>query len=222
MKLKRRPRAILFDLDGILLDTEPLYTIAISELCRGYGKDYTWELKSRSMGTHPRSSAQLVIDTLGLPVTVDDWLSRRQVLLERLFADVPELPGAPGFVAELKARGIAIAIATSSERRLCELKWGKHPWLQQGFQAVICGDDPGLERLKPAPDIYLRAAAALGVPGEECLVLEDAPAGVTAGKAAGAQVVCVRAEQLDPALVSNADLVVTSYAEFTLADLGID
>ena len=219
MKLGAVPRAVLFDLDGVLLDTEPLYTIAISELTRSFGKEYTWELKSRSMGTHPRSSAKLVIDALGLPISVDDWLARRLVRLEELFLDVPALAGAPEFVAELRERGIPHAVATSSERRLCELKWSKHPWLQQ-FEVVVCGDDPGLSRLKPAPDIYLEAARRLGLPAQQCVVFEDAPAGVAAGKAAGAQVVCIKAEQMARGMVAQADLVVSSYAEVSLADCG--
>jgi pseudouridine-5'-monophosphatase len=219
VKLRAVPRAVLFDLDGILLDTEPLYTIAISELTRSFGKEYSWELKSRSMGTHPRSSAQLVIDTLGLPISVDDWLARRQVRLEQLFGVVPAMVGAPEFVAELRTRDIPHAMATSSERRLCELKWSTHPWLQE-VAVVVCGDDPGVLQLKPAPDIYLEAARRLGVPAAECVVFEDAPAGVAAGKAAGAQVVCIKAEQLDPAMVAEADLIVSSYAEVSLADCG--
>jgi pseudouridine-5'-monophosphatase len=210
---------VIFDLDGTLLDTEPLYTVAISELTRSFGKEYTWELKSRSMGTHPRLSAKLVIDTLQIPITVDEWLSRRQILLERLFVDVPVMPGAPEFVEELRGARVPTAVATSSERRLCELKWSKHPWLQQ-FEQVVCGDDPGIERLKPDPDIYLAAALRIGVAPEDCLVFEDAPAGVLAGKAAGMQVVCVKAEQLDPALVSTADLIVSAYAEVSLSDCG--
>lgn len=220
MKLTKRPKAVLFDLDGTLLDTEPLYTIAISELARSFGKEYSWELKSRTMGTHPRSSAQVVIDALELPVTVDEWLSRRQVLLNGLFADAPAMEGAEEFVARLRETGLPLAVATSSERHLCELKWSKHPWLRQ-FDPVICGDDPRLERLKPHPDIYLLAASAVGVPAEDCLVFEDAPAGVQAGKAAGMQVVCIKDARLDPALVAQADLVVSSYDELTLPDLGI-
>lgn len=221
MKLQTRPRAVLFDLDGVLLDTEPLYTIAISELTREFGKEYTWELKGKSMGTHPRSSAKLVIDTLGLPITVDDWLARRQVRLEQLFVEVPAMIGAAEFVAALHERRIPTAVATSSERRLCELKWSRHAWLQN-FDVVVCGDDAGLERLKPAPDIYLEAARRLGVPANECVVFEDAPAGVTAGKAAGAQVVCIKAPELPLELVAHADLVVSSYAEVSLADCGLD
>jgi HAD superfamily hydrolase (TIGR01509 family) len=221
VKLRAVPQAVLFDLDGILLDTEPLYTIAISELTRSFGKEYSWELKSRSMGTHPRSSAQLVIDALGLPIGVDEWLARRMVRLEQLFLDVPAMPGAPEFVEGLRARGVPHAVATSSERRLCELKWAKHPWLQE-FDTVVCGDDPGVTRLKPAPDIYLEAARRLGIAPEQCVVFEDAPAGVAAGKAAGAQVVCVKAEELDPAMVAAADLIVSSYAEVSFADCGFD
>lgn len=219
MKIPRRPRAVIFDLDGTLLDTEPLYTSAASELTRSYGKEYTWELKSRSMGRHPRHSAQLVIDTLGLPISVDEWLERRQVLLERLFVDVPAMPGAPEFVEGLRRASVPTAVATSSERRLCELKWKNHEWLRQ-FEHVVCGDDPGIARLKPDPDIYLEAALRLGIPPEDCLVFEDAPAGVLAGKAAGMQVVCVKAEKLDPALVSSSDLVVSAYADLSLSDCG--
>jgi HAD superfamily hydrolase (TIGR01509 family) len=212
---------VIFDLDGTLLDTEPLYTLAISELARAFGKEYTWALKSRTMGTHPRSSAKLVLDTLGIPLSVDEWLGRRAVLLEKLFVDVPAMPGAVEFVRELQGREVPIALATSSERRLCELKWSKHPWLME-FEAVVCGDDPGIERLKPEPDIYLEAARRIGASPDECLVFEDAPAGVTSGTAAGMQVVCLKAEQMDLAMVDHADWVVSSYAELSLADCGFD
>lgn len=220
MKLKHRPSAVIFDLDGVLLDTEPLYTQAITGLLAEFGKSYSWDLKSRSMGTAARKSAQLVIDELELPVSVDEWLHRRKGYLEPLFQQAPALPGAVEFVARLRENGIPSAVATSSERRLCELKWSTHPWLR-AFDVVICGDDPGIENLKPAPDIYLEAARRLGQAPEGCLVFEDSPAGVRAGKAAGMQVVCIKAAELDAAMVASADLVVASYAELSLPDCGL-
>jgi pseudouridine 5'-phosphatase len=219
VKLSRLPRAVIFDLDGVLLDTEPLYTQALSSLVAQFGKQYTWELKSRTMGTHPRSSARLVIDTLGLPIDIEEYLRLREERLCLLFAAAPAMPGAAEWVQQVSAQRIPIAIATSSERALCELKWSTHAWLRE-IPVVICGDDPGLVNLKPAPDIYLAAAARLGIAAEHCLVFEDSPAGVTAGKAAGMQVIALKAPQLDLALVKHADWVVSGYAEVSLQDCG--
>lgn len=220
MRLARRPLAVVFDLDGVLLDTEPLYTRALSKLVARFGKQYSWELKSRTMGTHPRHGARVVIDALDLPVSVEEWLRLREIELRALFAEAPAMPGAREFVKELKGRDIPCAIATSSERPLCELKWGNHDWLQ-AFDVAICGDDPGIERLKPAPDIYLEAARRLKQRPEDCLVFEDSPAGVAAARAAGMQVVAIKAPELPLELVRDANWVVGAYAEVSLADCGL-
>ena len=218
--LSRRPRAVLFDLDGVLLDTEPLYTQAAQTVVSRYGASYGWDLKRQTMGRDARVGARLVIDTLKLPLTVEAYLTQRAQTLRELFERTPAMPGAERFVQQLKKHCVPFAIGTSSERALCELKFGAHPWLR-AIQAVVCGDDPEIEACKPAPDIYLAAARRLGVDTDDCLVFEDSPAGVQAARRAGMQVIAIPAPQLPKADVASADVIIAGFEQLDLAWLGL-
>lgn len=215
-------RAVIFDMDGVLLDTEPLYTRVIAEVAARFGKTYDWTLKRQVMGRGPVEGARLLIAALELPLSAEELFALQDPLLERAFENVPPLPGAPELVRELAARGTRLAIATSSRARMFARKSAPHAWFSL-FESVVCGDDPGVLAWKPAPDIYLAAAERLGVPPEECLVVEDAPAGVLAGKRAGMRVFALPDPELGDELVADADRVVHDYAELreaVLAALG--
>lgn len=200
---------MLFDLDGVLLDTEPLYTEATQAVVGPLGKRFDWALKRELIGTSERSAAQMVIDRLELPLDVDEYLARRQPILDRLFARCPVMPGMPALVAELRSRGVALAVATSSVRDLYVVKSGCHDWFAS-FDAIVCGDDPRVRSVKPAPDIFLAAAASVGVPPAECVVVEDSPAGVRAGLAAGARVVAAPDPNVADDYVAGAHHIVRS------------
>jgi pseudouridine-5'-monophosphatase len=130
--------------------------------------------------------------------------------------------GAERFTRTLADRGVAQAIATSSERRLFELKAQRHRQWFGIFGAIVTGDDPRVAAGKPAPDIFLRAAADLGIDAADCLVFEDAPAGVAAARSAGMQVVALPDPAMDRARYADADLVVAGFDEVTLGDLALD
>ena len=125
-----------------------------------------------------------------MPITPEEFIERREPHLRRLFPNVAPLPGVVKLVEALAARAVPMAVATSSPRELVELKSRHHDWFD-AFDVVVCGDDPRLKRAKPAPDIFLLAAADLGAEPERCLVFEDAPAGVEAALAAGMRVVAI-------------------------------
>lgn len=203
---------ILFDLDGVLLDTEPLYTEASQRVVSPFGKTYDWSVKAKVMGRPALVAAREIVEKLDLPITPEEYLARRVRELLPLFETAPEVPGAGAFVQALAAQDRKLAIATSSDRALFTLKTKRFPWFKH-FEVVVCGDDPELLRPKPAPDIFLLAASRLGVRAEDCIVLEDSPSGVKAGLAAGTRVIALRNPALDPALFDGAQRVVTSYAE---------
>ena len=129
------------------------------------------------------------------------------------------MPGAVALTAALRERGVPTAVATSSSREFFELKTTHHHDWFDGFDTIIVGDDPRVAHGKPAPDIFLVAAEALGAPPGDCLVVEDSPAGVTAAHAAGMQVLAVPYPGMDPARLSEADLLLESLEQAHANDL---
>jgi len=203
---------VIFDLDGVLLDTEKLYTEATQRVVGEFGKTFDWSLKSQMMGRHELEAAQLLVDTLGLPISAAQYLERQLPLAEALFLSAEEVAGAQAFVEALAARGHVLAVGTSSTRRLYDLKTKHLPWFS-AFSAVVSGDHPEVRELKPAPDIFLAAARASAGDPARCLVVEDSPAGVLAARAAGMSVIAIPDAALPDERFQQADLIVRSYAE---------
>ena len=203
---------VIFDLDGVLLDTEKLYTEATQSVVGQYGKTFDWSLKSLMMGRHELEAAQLLVATLELPITAEEYLRRQVPIAEGLFPTATELPGAEAFVAELVERGHTLAVGTSSTRRLYDLKTSHLPWFSL-FSAVVSGDHPDVHALKPAPDIFLAAARAITGDPARCLVIEDSPAGVLAARAAGMSVIAMPDAALPSERFSDAQLIVRNFAE---------
>lgn len=212
--------AVLFDLDGVLIDSEPLYTEATQAVVGRFGKVFDWSVKSEIIGRSSLEGALYTIAALSLPLSPEDYLEQRGVHLDRLFANVPLMPGAAELVQQLDQLGVPIAVATSSTRPLFLQKTAPHAFFSR-FHAVVCGDDPRVRALKPAPDIFLVAAAELGVAAERCLVVEDSLAGVAAARAAGARVVAVPDPHVDASRYTQADRVLASLRQLDLAEFGL-
>ena len=214
-------RHAIFDLDGVLLDTEPLYTQAIAAVAARFGKVYDWTLKSQCIGRGTGEAARLIVDQLHLPLSPEALVAERDVLLRVLIATARPMPGAEAFTRALAARGVPMAIATSTEAALYAEKAAPHrAWLSL-FQAVVCGDDPRVARSKPAPDIFLAAAAALGAAPGSCVVFEDSPFGVAGALAAGMAVVALPDPAMDRALYRGAHVVAAGFDELSVTALGL-
>lgn len=220
MLLSRKPTHVIFDLDGVLLDTEPVYTRATQQVVGEYGKLFDWSIKGDMIGKSSLEGARYLVRVLDLPLEPETYLERRRPLLDAMFPSVSEMPGARQFVLSLAARGVPMAVATSAEARLTRLKLERHAWFS-AFRAVISGDDPRVERLKPAPDIFLVAAAELDAKPEACLVFEDSPAGVRAARAAGMQVVALPDPALEASRFADADHFARGFSELSLDELGL-
>jgi len=207
-----RPGAVIFDLDGTLLDTEPLYTQATQRIVGPFGKTFDLALKRRIMGGDARVGAATVIEALSLPIDIDEYLARRESLLRESFAVAPEIPGAGDFLNFLAEKGIPLGLATSSNQALSKLKLSGHAWRSVVGHKVY-GDDPRLQNSKPAPDIFQICAETMAVEPDLCIAFEDSRNGVTAALAADMQVVAIDSPYVEPGDLATATLVIKSYAE---------
>ncbi|CAG4965996.1 unnamed protein product [Parnassius apollo] len=209
---------VLFDMDGLILNTEKLYTIAFQNVVSRFGKDYTFELKLKLMGTQAHEAAQTLIKALDLPMTVEEFITETKEQYQILFPDAELMPGAKRLIEHFHKHKIPIGLATSSSEESYHLKVDKHHAdLFSLFPHKTFGSsNPDVKRGKPHPDIFLVAASKFPdrPKPEQCLVFEDAINGVKAARAAGMQVVMVPDPQMDKSLTTEATLVISSLEEF--------
>ena len=210
--LQSRPEGIIFDLDGTLLDTEPLYTEATQKVLDPFGHIYSMELKKRCMGGDSRLSAQMTIDEYDLPMSVDEYLSTRNVYLLELFPTSPEIKGAGEFVSALADAQIPFGLATSSHKPLCDIKLSSKDW-GSSFHSIVCGDNEAVKKGKPEPDIFLVCADLLDIPAGNCVVFEDSPTGIKAARSAGMRVIGINSQYVDLADLTEAEMIIDSYHE---------
>jgi pseudouridine-5'-monophosphatase len=220
LKLHPPIRHVIFDMDGVLLDTEPIYTEVTNRITTRYGKVFDWSVKADMLGRPAMDSAEYLIEKMDLPIQPEDYLAERTPMLEQMLAKASAIAGAEAFTRELRERGIPIAVATSTDTRLFHVKTGHHREWFSIFDIIVCGDDPRVQRGKPAPDIFLAAAQGLGAAPETCVVVEDSPLGVAAAIAAGMRVIGFPDPRMDRRRFDEADFVVSSYEELRLLDLG--
>lgn len=220
-RLSRPVRFLIYDLDGVLLDTEPYYTEATQEVVSEFGKTFDWSVKRNMIGRPSLESARYLVTALALPISAEEYLRRRSARLEALFLEAREIAGAERFTRRMHALGIHQAVATSSERRLLELKTRRHQDWFAIFEAIVSGDDDRVKAGKPAPDIFLVAAAALGADPCNCLVFEDSPAGLEAAHRAGMQVVAVPDPAMEIDRFRTAEMIIESFEDLEPCVLGL-
>lgn len=212
------PTHVIFDLDGTLLDTEPIYTVAAQAVVGRFGKVYDWSVKRHVVGGDPMHGARFVVEHLQLPITAEQYIEEREIHMRELCKTAPAKPGAVSLVEALHARGIPMAIGTSSQRELAELKLSSHPFAKR-ISHIVCSDDVGISAGKPAPDIFLQAARLMNANPVTCVVFEDTPKGVEAAKNAGMSAIAVPDPEMRGADFSHAWLVAESLEAITLATL---
>ena len=205
---------IIYDCDGLLLDTERLNRQVNQTIASRYGKVFDETVHRQIIGRTAPDSAQIMIDLLDLPLTPDDYLQQRYELVTNLYPLAQPLPGAKILTGHFAAHGIPQAIATSSIRQRFNQKFIRHQSWMRLFDCIVTGDDEAINHGKPAPDTFLVTAERLGADPINCLVFEDSPAGVIAAKKAGMAVVAVPATNRDLTVFQLADSVVDSLLEF--------
>src|SRR5213080_1609878 len=188
-KMSSRFHAVIFDLDGILADSEPCWNQIDAKLLAEYGVTYRGENHRDVLGVSYRLAVEFYKKAFGLSASIEELMQRRGEIATEFFANrVGLFPSAKATLEELRQMNLYLAIATSS------VSASARPFLERDgltpfFDVIVTGDE--IERGKPDPDIYLRAAKKLGIRADACLVIEDALSGIAAGKAAGMRVAAI-------------------------------
>lgn len=205
---------LIYDLDGLLLNTEFIHTQVNQTIAARYSKTLDASVRTKVMGRRAEDSAQIIIDILALPLTVQEYLEQKAAIIYDLYPLSCPMPGAMELTQYFYQAGIPQAIASSSSQRPFAAKTTYHQeWMQQ-FHCIVLGDDPEVSQGKPAPDIFLITAQRLEAHPENCLVFEDSLAGVIAAKQAGMTVVAVPDSMMDQSLFQEADEVLSSLSQF--------
>jgi HAD superfamily hydrolase (TIGR01509 family) len=176
-------------MDGLMVDTEPLSRASWDRVLAPYGITIADELYARMVGLRTTDSVALVLAAHALPWTAAELIDlKTSAFLEVLRAGIPAMPGLDTLLDELNRRGLPWGVATSSPRPVAEVIL--HGLSLDGrYRALACGDE--VAHGKPAPDLYLLAAARLGMAAAACLALEDSGIGCASAAAAGAYVIAV-------------------------------
>ncbi len=208
-------RAVVFDMDGVLADSEPVYEDAVNAVLSPFGKTIDEDLHTRIMGHGVEATWEVLIAALRLPGVIADYIAPYdRELCERLARVAKPLPGVTELVGELHRRRVPVAVASSS--------WPG--WIEALLRGIGLSDafDGHLvsasmvEHPKPAPDLYLLAARQLGLPPADCIAIEDTPTGLRAAKAAGMFSIQVRSASTAFPPLPEADLVLDSLVSFDL------
>jgi HAD superfamily hydrolase (TIGR01509 family) len=208
---RRRFDAVIFDMDGVIADSEPVYAVAFNAVLEPRGYHLDEDTLRRLMGHGMREAweflqTQLDIDDLeAVSATYD-------ASLPAALAHVQEtLPGVRELIRAVEARGLRLGLGSSSKRAWIDALLGG-VGLTRHFQLIVTAED--VEHAKPAPDIYRRVAELMGVAPAHCLVIEDTPAGVESAKSAGMFVVQTRSASSAFPPIEGADVVLPSLLEF--------
>jgi HAD superfamily hydrolase (TIGR01509 family) len=201
-----RIRAVVFDLDGLMFDTEALFHRISSEVLAARGKSFTPEIMQAMIGRRTSEVAGALKELAGLDEPVEFVLAEMR---ERFDAEVDRAvhptPGLFVLIDRVKRRDLPMAVATSSRRSYADRLLTRHG-LREQFAFVLAGED--VTRGKPDPEIYRLASDRFGVPARSMMVLEDSPAGLTAATAAGAIAIGVPHEHSPAEALSSAHLIV--------------
>ncbi|MBI5495750.1 MAG: HAD family phosphatase [Deltaproteobacteria bacterium] len=208
--------AVVFDMDGVLLDSQAAHLEAFRQFVREHGATVDETLLRRTFGMHNRDILPML---LGRPLPADErarLADEKEALYRRLARGrLREVPGARALVDALAAAGIPLAVGSSGPRANVELAV-EELGMRGRFRALCTGDD--IRHGKPDPEVFLLAAQRLGVEPEGCVVVEDAPEGVEAARAAGMRVLAVTTSRA-AAQLGRAHRVVDSLVGLGVADL---
>ncbi|MBI3033325.1 HAD family phosphatase [Candidatus Woesearchaeota archaeon] len=203
-------KAVIFDLDGVIIDSEPLHIKALQKTVALHGKNIDHSYISRFIGVHDKQFFENVKHDFNLQPTVEDFIKQRDNILFELMREKLKLfHGFRTFLTMVKGKNMKLAITTSSSRFYTQFVLEKFN-LKHNFPVLVCGDD--VQHPKPHPEPYQKTIEQLQLQPEECIVIEDSIAGLTSAKAAGTHTIAVT-NSFTASNLSEADLVVNNLTE---------
>jgi HAD superfamily hydrolase (TIGR01509 family) len=209
--------AVIFDLDGTVLDNEDEYGKAFNKVLKDLGVDSGTDYPAvGSIGVHENWPILIEKYKIKTDKTIEELGHTTQEAYLKQINQVTLKLGINDFIKNLKESGVPIALATSNDWFIVEADFDRLK-LDHYFDCVVTGEE--VRDKKPAPDLFLKAAEKLSVEPKECLVIEDAPAGVKAAHTAGMKVVAIARNDETEDELTEADLVVRSYGEITPEEL---
>lgn len=201
-------KAVIFDMDGVMIDSEPLWEKTERILLARRGIDYSPEYRDRIVGLNQNDSGRLLINTFSLEEEVSDIIDERVEILTSIYEEELELiPCLVPLLDDLKNENYLLAVASSSPLRVVNFVLDMFS-LHDYFLEVVSGDCA--ENGKPHPEIYLHAADRLGVKPEECAAIEDSINGVRSAKAAGMYCIAIPDKRLSRDQFEEADMIMDS------------
>ena len=211
-------KAFIFDMDGVIIDSEPLHTAMKIKTFRHFGLRLTEQECLEYMGRTTKFMFRHFIEKYDRAISLEEMVHyKHQIYLEALYNDggIKPIAGTMELLRELKAKNIPAAIGSSSGRQVIDAVVEKFQ-LQPYFQSILSGAD--LPQSKPDPAIYLLSAQRLGVRPKDSIVIEDAAAGVQAAKAAGMYCIAYRNPSSGRQDLSQADRIVESIKDIVVED----
>jgi HAD superfamily hydrolase (TIGR01509 family) len=203
-------QGLIFDFDGVIVDSEPFWEKADRRLMAEAGKVLIPEAKHAVIGLKQSDSIRVILKMHGLDGDPAVFMKRRERMMEEYYArEIPLNPGAAGAVRALHESGVRMIVASSTPKRLVELCLERFGLLDL-FVRVVSGDE--VEHGKPAPDIFLKALGFLGLPAVDAAVVEDAVPGLLGARAAGLKAIWYRNEH-QPEGEKMADRTINALSE---------
>lgn len=211
-------KAVIFDMDGLLIDSEPHWRASHREVLAGHGYHITEDDVRQMAGRRTAEVAQHWQDRFGFSEPSNDQLVAQIVdtVIKRINEQGTAMAGVQQLVKDLYDHGMPMAVASSSSMRLIDVVLERLD-IRQYMQAVHSGEHE--QRGKPFPDVFLSTAKTLGAEPEQCLVFEDSLNGVKAAKAAGMYCIAVPEEPYDEQAFSIADRIISSLKQVNWADI---
>lgn len=217
--LKKLVSCVILDLDGTLLNTDGI----VNDILRGFlvkfGKQWDGKAAHRIVGKTPLEAAAAIVEDYGLPCTTNEFISEMNPIFYDQCCNIKALPGANRLIKHLSGHGVPMALASNSPRENIETKISYHLGWKESFSVIIGGDEVRMG--KPSPEIFIEAAKKLNIDPSNCLVIEDSLPGVSAGKAAGMEVVAVPSLPKQSHLYTSADEVINSLLDLRLEKWGL-